>query len=169
MFATHHLKNGCALRFLLKTEKLKINQFCSMIQSFTLTHLYRFVTFVIVMTAFCLATDSQTASLSQIGDGPQWKDMATINSVLQQELTDTNNALSLPNLTDWTIAISEAYRSFLLHAQAEIPQGHDIPSALDKAYELAKTEPVADPKARAMVIDDLKGKQVELAMKISFN
>jgi hypothetical protein len=57
----------------------------------------------------------------------------------------------------------------LLYAQAEIPQSHDIPSALDKAYELAKTEPVADPKARAMVIDDLKSKLVELTMKISFN
>ena len=48
--------------------------------------------------------------------------------------------------------------------------GKDMSAVLDQAYIWIKTEPVqsATP-ARLMVLDDMKAKQVELMLKLTFN
>ena len=100
--------------------------------------------------------------------GLQWKDQVTIEQVIQQELTETNASLTMPNLTDWSSAMLAAYRSLLTYTQAQLQENHDIQDVLDKAYVLMQMEPVQQPASRAMVLDDMKAKQVELAQKLSF-
>lgn len=92
-----------------------------------------------------------------------------MNSIIQQELTDTNNALAMPNQTDWSDAMLKAYRSFLQFAQTNVPGNHDMEAALNQAYKSTQTEVVPDPAARAMVMDDLYQKRVELEQKLTFN
>jgi hypothetical protein len=122
----------------------------------------------VFLLSFSTAQAQANASLMVQSSGFEWKDQATIQQVIQQELTQTNAALSVPNLTDWSQAMLEAYRSLLTFTQAEMPGNHDMQGVLDKAFHQMEIEPVQDPKFRAMVIDDMKAKQVELVQKLTF-
>lgn len=115
-------------------------------------------------------TAQVTAPATEAGHAPEWKGQAVMEQVVQQEIAETNASLALPNLTDWSTAMLEAYKSFLLHTQANMQAGKDMGAVLDQAYIWIKTEPVqsATP-ARLMVLDDMKAKQVELMLKLTFN
>ncbi len=83
-----------------------------------------------VLRVFCLSLLLQLgASLSMraqqtvydAGDNDLlWKDAATMQQIIQTELTETNLELVKPNLTDWSVAMLEAYKSFLTHTQSFI-------------------------------------------------
>ena len=101
--------------------------------------------------------------------GFKWRGQVAMEQIVQQELSETNASLALPNLTDWTTAMLGAYKSFLLYAQTDMQGGKDMNVVLDKAYAWIKTEPVQDKAMRNMVLDDMKAKQIELEMKLTFN
>lgn len=134
--------------------------FLLMNQPSTLFHRCRFFLSLLIVLFSGLAVQAQDS---------RWKDQATMNSIVQQELTDTNNALAMPNQTDWSDAMLNAYRSFLQFAQTEMASNHDTEAALNLAYKLTQTEVVPNPAARAMVMDDLHQKRVELEQKLTFN
>ncbi len=92
-----------------------------------------------------------------------------MEKVVQQEISETNTSLAKPNLTDWSMAMLEAYKSFLLHTQANMQGAKDMNLVLDQAYAWIKTEPVQNAPARIMVLDDMKAKQTELMLKLTFN
>lgn len=98
----------------------------------------------------------------------QWKDQATMQQVIQQELAQTNTSLAMPGLTDWSSAMLEAYRSLLTFTQAEMQGKQDMPGVVDRAFTSMQTETVQDPASRAMVMDDMRAKQVELVQKLTF-
>jgi len=98
-----------------------------------------------------------------------WKGQSAMQQIVQDELTTTNTDLAKPNLTDWSTAMLEAYKSMLLFAQSNMLDTKDMGVVLDDAYAWIKTEPVADVKARQMVMDDMKEKQRELTQKLTFN
>ena len=100
---------------------------------------------------------------------PQWKDFAAMQQVVQAELLATNVSLNQPNLTDWSTAMLKAYKSFLSYTQVNMQASNDMGPVLDQAYEWIKGEPVLDAPARLMVLDDMKAKQVELILKLTFN
>lgn len=106
-------------------------------------------------------------SLNQMAGGFQWKDKSAMEQIVQQELDKTSAALVVPDLTDWTTATLEAYRSFLIFTQAEMQLTHETSKALDKAYDDMKTENVQHPESRAMVLDDMKAIQTELIQKLT--
>lgn len=101
--------------------------------------------------------------------GLLWRDQATMEQIVQDELNATNTDLAKPNLTDWTTAMLESYKSFLLFTQSNMSSAKDMGAVLDDAYAWIKVEPVADVKARNMVLDDMKAKQSELTQKLTFN
>ncbi len=107
------------------------------------------------------------ASLKGTPDGYQWKETSTVIQIIQQEKAETDASLTMPNLSDWSRALLEAYQSLLTHALAEMPGQHDMSDALNKAFHAMQTEQVADPKNRAMVIDEMKVKQTELVQKLT--
>lgn len=111
------------------------------------------------------ATDAGLAT----PNGLLWKDQATMEQVIQQEISETNASLALPNLTDWSKAMLDAYKSFLLHTQSNMQGGKDMGDTLDKAYAWIKAEPVQHQPSRDMVLDDMKAKQTELMLKLTFN
>lgn len=98
-----------------------------------------------------------------------WKDQAVMQQIVQDELAATITDLAKPNLTDWSTAMLEAYKSMLLFTQSNMSDTKDMGVVLDDAYAWIKTEPVADVKARQMVLDDMKEKQRELTQKLTFN
>lgn len=99
--------------------------------------------------------------------GLEWKSSSAIQQILQQELLVTNNELAGPNVTDWSTAMLEAYRSLLIYTEAEMQVNHDMPSVMDKAFVQMATETVSDPKFRAMVMDDMQAKKIELIQKLT--
>ena len=99
--------------------------------------------------------------------GLNWKDQGTIMQIVQQELSATNNSLAQPNITDWSTAMLEAYRSLLSYTQLEIQVNHDMPSAIEKAFVQMRTEVVSYPAARAMVMDDMQAQKIELIQKLT--
>lgn len=101
--------------------------------------------------------------------GLQWKDKATMQLVVQQEITATNTELAKPNLTDWSTAMLEAYKSFLTFTQPKMAASSDMSVLLNQAYDWIKTEAVQNVPARQMVLDDMKAKQQELILKLTFN
>ncbi len=107
------------------------------------------------------------ASLKGNPDGYQWKETAAIVQIIQQEKAETDASLTTPDLSDWSRAMLEAYQSLLTYTLAEIPGQHDMSDALSKAFHAMQTEQVADPKSRAMVIDEMKVKQTELVQKLT--
>lgn len=109
-----------------------------------------------------------SASVALHSDGFQWKSPSEVQQIIQQELDQTNATLALPNLTDWSTAMLDAYRSLLTYAKAEVQVNHDFPNALDKAFNQMKNESVPNPPARAMVMDDMQAKKVELVQKLTY-
>ncbi len=99
----------------------------------------------------------------------QWKSFAVMQQVVQQEILATNVTLAQPNLTDWTTAMMQAYKSFLAYTQANMQASSDMGAVLDQAYDWIKGEPVQNVPARLMVLDDMKAKQIELILKLTFN
>ncbi|MGB4849686.1 MAG: hypothetical protein WBP41_17305 [Saprospiraceae bacterium] len=126
-----------------------------------------FVALVLVVS--CSKLSAQVSpSFAQGTSGFQWKDKSAIEQIVQQELDKTSAALTVPDLTDWTLATLEAYRSFLIFTQAEMQVTHEMSEALDKAYDDMKTENVQNPESRAMVLDDMKAIQTELVQKLTY-
>lgn len=107
------------------------------------------------------------ASLMGHPDSYQWKESAAIVQIIQQEKAETVASLAMQNLSDWSRAILEAYQSMLIYTLAEMPGQHDMTDALNKAFHAMQTEQVADPKSRAMVIDEMKVKQTELVQRLT--
>ncbi|HMX40477.1 MAG TPA: hypothetical protein PKD78_09120 [Saprospiraceae bacterium] len=101
--------------------------------------------------------------------GPQWKDRATQQQIVQQELAITNTELAKPNLTDWSTAMLEAYKSFLTFTEPKMKSAGDMGALLDQAYQWIKTETVQNAAMRQMVLDDMKAKQQELIYKLTWN
>ncbi len=99
--------------------------------------------------------------------GLEWKSQVAIQQIIQQELVLTNNELAGPNVTDWSTAMLEAYRSLLTYTQAEMQVNHDMPSVMDKAFLQMQTETVPNQSFRAMVLDDMQAKKVELIQKLT--
>jgi len=126
-----------------------------------------------VFLLFYAGVNAQSASAAISGtgsaDGFQWKSPATITLILQQELTQTNNALLQPNLTDWSEAMLKGYRSLLTFTQAQmqIQGSQKMTFVVDKALELTLAESVQLPLPRAMVADDLKATKIELVQKLT--
>jgi hypothetical protein len=99
----------------------------------------------------------------------QWRDQVAMQQIIQTEITLTNASLTQPNLTDWSKAMLEAYRSFLGYTQSNMSGAKDMSVVLDQAYAWIKSEPVPNVPARKMVLDDMKAKQNELILKLTFN
>ena len=109
-------------------------------------------------------------TMHDAGDnGLLWKDVATIELIIQEELTETNAELAKPNLTDWSTAMLDAYKSFLTHTQSKMAVSMNMSQLLDSSYEFIKTETVQNAAARKMVLDDMKAKQQDLVLKLTFN
>lgn len=121
--------------------------------------------FLFFFTSFLYAQSG--SSLKGNPDGYQWKEPSVIVQIIQQEKAETSTSLTMPNLSDWSKALLEAYQSFLTYTLAEMPGQHDMADALSKAFHAMQTEQVADPKSRAMVIDEMKVKQTELVQKLT--
>lgn len=115
------------------------------------------------------AQANSPATDAGLANGLLWKDQVAMEKVVQQEISETNTSLAKPNLTDWSMAMLEAYKSFLLHTQANMQGAKDMNLVLDQAYAWIKTEPVQNAPARIMVLDDMKAKQTELMLKLTFN
>jgi hypothetical protein len=113
-----------------------------------------------------LHAQSSQSLLDQPG-GYQWKEPATIVQIIQQEKAETTNSLSMPDLSDWSRALLEAYSSYLTHTLDEIPGQHDMSEVLNTSFHFIRHEQVADPKVRAMVMDEMKVKQNELIQKLT--
>ncbi len=116
-------------------------------------------------------TASPTLEASTSVSSFLWKDQATMQQIVQQEITETDVSLAKPNLTDWSTAMLEAYKSFLAHTQANMQGAKDMGMGfvLDQAYAWIKNESVLNAAVRLMVLDDMKAKQVELTLKLTFN
>jgi hypothetical protein len=132
------------------------------------------MTFLFVVAACLLAGNGLAAQSPAIeagatSSGLLWKDQATMQQIVQDELAATNTDLAKPNLTDWSTAMLEAYKSLLTFTQSNMAGAKDMGVVLDDAYAWIKTEVVADVKARQMVLDDMKEKQRELMLKLTFN
>ena len=109
-------------------------------------------------------------TIHDAGDnGLLWKDAATMQLIIQTELTETNTELVKPNLTDWSTAMLEAYKSFLTHTQSKMAGSTNMVQLLDSSYGFIKTETVINTAARKMVLDDMVAKQQELVLKLTFN
>lgn len=119
--------------------------------------------------SFSILRGQAGASIFENGDSYQWKDLVTIENIIEKELSDTEAALTLPDLTDWSTAMLEAYQSLLNFTKLEMTQSndHDMIAILDQAFYQMQNEPVQNPKSRAMVIDDMKAKQTELILKLT--
>ncbi len=111
------------------------------------------------------------SALIQNGNGYQWKDQQTIQQIVQEELTQTLEDLTLPGLTDWSNAMLEAYKSFLTFTRVGMAESHgeDMIVILDTAFNNMRTEDIEHPENRIMVMDDMHAKQVELVQKLTFN
>jgi hypothetical protein len=137
------------------------------------TSIYRLLRLPILACAvlfFCTSSSQgQSVASNDASSGYNWKPSIEINQIIQAELAAAEAVLVQPNLTDWTTAMMEAYRSYLTFAQVDLQQGKDNLISLNKAYDWIKTETVPDPPSRAMVMDDMKAKQAELILKLSYN
>lgn len=139
-------------------------------KSKTRSYLIAFLAIYLFSAAGFASLNAQTALGSNASPGWNWKSQPQIDQILQQELTETDNALSQPNLTDWASASYSAYRSLLVFTQEELQQGkQDVLAALQTAFERMKTEPVSNATARSWVIDDMDAKKNELIVRLSEN
>jgi len=142
-------------------------------QVFTRFFAHRVLAALLLVAAGLISTNqlaAQSPALEAgISNDVQWKDFAVMQQVVQAEILATNVLLAQPNLTDWTTAMLKAYKSFLFYTQVNMQPSNDMGPVLDQAYEWIKGEPVQDAPARLMVLDDMKAKQVELILKLTFN
>ncbi len=123
----------------------------------------------VLFVCFGLSTNAQVSTISTNSSTFQWKDRAVMEQIIQQELTETNASLALPNLTDWSTAMLEAYRSFLTTTQSSMNDEKDMMVVLDVALSQVKTEQVSNQASRNMVLDEMNAKQGELIQKLTYN
>lgn len=124
---------------------------------------------LVSMLLLCLSSTLQAqASALQPDEDSKWRPLGEMQQIVQLELDDTNAALVQPNLTDWSLAMLEAYRSFLQQTQNGLST-KNMSDVLENAYQWIKTEPVSNQAARNMVLDDMRAKQTELRSKLTFN
>lgn len=124
---------------------------------------------IFLQMGVCVSMRAQQTTQEDGTNGLLWKDAPTMQLIIQSELTETNTELAKPNLTDWSTAILEAYKSFLTHTQSKMAGSKDMGQLLDSSYEFIKTETVQNVAARKMVLDDMKAKQQDLVLKLTFN
>lgn len=122
---------------------------------------------LIFMTCFSAINGQANSSFSGTANGLQWKERLAIEQILQEEITKTTADLASMGLTDWSTAMQEAYKSLLLNAQSGMHESHDMTDVLDKAFLQMQNEPVEHPESRAMVLDDMRAKLVELIQKLT--